>query len=54
MNTLLLDLLTFGAVVSGILVITTRNPIVSVLCLIAVFVNVACYLVLLGMSFIGV
>jgi len=53
MNTLLLDLLAFGAVVAGIFVIISRNPIVSVLCLIAVFVNVACYLVLLGMSFIG-
>src|SRR3954451_22558587 len=53
MNTLLLYLLNFGAIVSGILVITCRNPILSVLCLIAVFVNVACYLVLLGMSFLG-
>jgi len=54
MNTLLLYLLNSGAIISGILVITSRNPIFSVLCLIAVFVNVACYLVLLGMSFIGI
>jgi NADH-ubiquinone oxidoreductase chain 6 len=53
MNTLLLDLLATGAVIAGIFVITSRNPILSVLGLIAVFVNVACYLVLLGMSFIG-
>jgi NADH-ubiquinone oxidoreductase chain 6 len=53
MNTLLLYLLSLGAIVSGIFVITCRNPILSVLCLIAVFVNVACYLVLLGMSFLG-
>lgn len=53
MNAILLDLLTFGAVLSGILVITSRNPIISVLFLIAVFVNVACYLILLGINFIG-
>ncbi|KAG2219184.1 hypothetical protein INT45_008359 [Circinella minor] len=48
MNAILLDLLTFGSVLSGILVITSRNPIISVLFLIAVFVNVACYLILLA------
>jgi NADH-ubiquinone oxidoreductase chain 6 len=53
MNTILLDLLAFGSVLSGILVITSRNPIISVLFLIAVFVNVACYLILLGINFIG-
>lgn len=53
MNTILLDLLAFGSVLSGILVITSRNPIISVLFLISVFVNVACYLILLGISFIG-
>lgn len=53
MNTILLDLLAFGSVLSGILVITSKNPIISVLFLIAVFVNVACYLILLGINFIG-
>lgn len=53
MNAILLDLLAFGSVLSGILVITSRNPIISVLFLIAVFVNVACYLILLGINFIG-
>jgi NADH-ubiquinone oxidoreductase chain 6 len=54
MNTILLDLLALGSVLSGILVITSRNPIISVLFLIAVFVNVACYLILLGINFIGI
>lgn len=53
MNIILLDLLTFGSVLSGILVITSRNPVVSVLFLISTFVNVACYLILLGINFIG-
>jgi NADH-ubiquinone oxidoreductase chain 6 len=53
MNAILLDLLVFGSVLSGILVITSRNPVVSVLFLISVFINVACYLILLGINFIG-
>jgi NADH-ubiquinone oxidoreductase chain 6 len=45
--------LAFGSVLSGILVITSRNPVISVLFLISTFVNVACYLILLGINFIG-
>lgn len=48
-----LDVLSFGAILSGILVITARNPVISVLFLIALFVNIAGYLILLGISFIG-
>lgn len=48
-----LDLLSLGAILSGILVITAKNPVISVLFLISLFVNIACYLVLLGISFIG-
>jgi len=53
MNIILLDLLAFCSILSGILVITSKNPIISVLFLIAVFVNIACYLILLGINFIG-
>lgn len=53
MNTFLLDLLAFGAVLSGILVITAKNPVISVLFLISVFINVAGYLVLLGVAYLG-
>jgi NADH-ubiquinone oxidoreductase chain 6 len=52
MNSLLLDLLAIGAILSGIMVITAKNPIISVLFLIAVFVNVAGYLVLLGIAYL--
>lgn len=48
-----LDILSFGAILSGILVITARNPVISVLFLIALFVNIAGYLIILGISFIG-
>jgi len=53
MNSILLDLLTFLSVLSAILVITARSPIISVLFLIAVFVNLAGYLILLGINFIA-
>lgn len=54
MNTFLLDFLAFGAVLSGVLVITSKNPVISVLFLISVFVNAAGYLLLLGVGFIGI
>ena len=54
MNTFLLDILAFGAVLSGVLVITSKNPVISVLFLISVFVNAAAYLLLLGVGFIGI
>lgn len=53
MNSVLLDVLAFGAVLSGILVITAKNPVISVLFLISVFLNVAGYLVLLGIAYLG-
>jgi NADH-ubiquinone oxidoreductase chain 6 len=53
MNNILLDLLALGAIVSGIMVITAKNPVISVLFLIAVFVNVTGYLVLLGVAYLG-
>lgn len=54
MNTFLLDLLGFGVLLSGILVITSKNPVISVLFLISVFVNAAGYLLLLGVGFVGI
>ena len=53
MNNVLLDLLALGAILSGIMVITAKNPVISVLFLISVFVNVAGYLVLLGVAYLG-
>lgn len=53
MNSLLLDLLTFLSIFSAILVITARSPVIAVIFLIAVFINLAGYLILLGINFIG-
>ena len=54
MNTYLLDLLALGAIISSVLVITSKNPVISVLFLISVFVQAAGYLILLGVGFIGI
>jgi NADH-ubiquinone oxidoreductase chain 6 len=53
MNNILLDLLTFTSVLSAVLVITASSPVISVLFLIAVFINIAGYLILLGINFIA-
>lgn len=53
-NNFLLDVLAAGAILSGILVITSKNPVIAVLFLISVFINAAGYLILLGVGFIGI
>ena len=46
-------LLSVITTLSGIFVLISKNPIVSVLFLIGLFLGIACYLMLLGMGFIG-
>lgn len=53
MTSLLLDILALLTVVAAVFVITARSPVVSVMFLIAVFVLAACYLVCLGVTFVG-
>lgn len=52
-STIVLDLLSLVAILFAILVITSKNPIVSVLFLIGLFSAISVYLIMLGMSFIG-
>ena len=49
----ILDIISLFAVLCGILVIISKNPIVSVLFLIGLFASISCYLIMLGLSFIG-
>lgn len=49
----ILDFIFLTSIICGILVITSKNPIVSVLFLIGLFLNIACYLLVLGTNFIG-
>lgn len=48
-----LDLISILAIFSGILVIISKNPIVSVLFLIGLFLSIASYLIVIGLNFIG-
>jgi len=48
-----LDILSFIAILCGIFVIISKNPIVSVLFLIGLFLSIASYLIILGLNFIG-
>ena len=54
MRNFLIDLLDFAALLSSVLVITSKNPVIAVIFLISVFVNAAGYLILLGIGFIGI
>jgi NADH-ubiquinone oxidoreductase chain 6 len=52
-RTEILDILSITSVLCGILVIISKNPIISVLFLIGLFLSIASYLMILGLSFIG-
>jgi NADH-ubiquinone oxidoreductase chain 6 len=48
-----LDVLYVIAILLGIFVIISKNPIVSVLYLIGLFLSISAYLILTGLNFIG-
>ena len=49
----ILDIISLSAILCGIFVIISKNPVVSVLFLIGLFASISCYLIMLGLSFIG-
>ena len=49
----LLNFVSLASIFCGIFVIVSKNPVVSVLFLIGLFLNIASYLMLLGINFIG-
>jgi NADH-ubiquinone oxidoreductase chain 6 len=49
-----LELLSFLSIISSILVINSKNPILSVLFLISLFLFISIYLVMIGLTFIGI
>lgn len=53
LNYNLLNVISIVSVLCGILVIISKNPIVSVLFLIGLFMSIAGYLMMLGINFIG-
>jgi len=48
-----LNLISVVSIICGILVIISKNPIVSVLFLIGLFLSISSYLIILGINFIG-
>ena len=50
----ILDFLSLGAILSSVLVITSKNPVVAVIFLISLFINTAGYLIFLGIGFVGI
>jgi NADH-ubiquinone oxidoreductase chain 6 len=50
----ILDIISLFAILCGIFVIISKNPIVSVLFLIGLFLSISSYLIILGLSFIGI
>ena len=54
MNNFLIDLLTLSAIFSALIVLTSKNPVISVLFLISLFLNVSGYLILIGLGFLGI
>lgn len=53
LNYNILNIISAVAILCGIFVIISKNPIVSVLFLIGLFLTIACYLMMLGINFIG-
>jgi len=49
----ILDLYWLVSILNGIFVIISKNPVISVLFLIGLFLSIAIYLITLGLSFIG-
>lgn len=52
-NQISLNIIYIIAVWAGTLVIISKNPIISVLFLIGLFLSISCYLILTGLNFIG-
>src|SRR5947199_2030620 len=50
----ILDFLSLLAILCGVFVIISKNPIVSILFLIGLFLSISIYLILLGVKFIGI
>src|SRR5437762_14357638 len=53
-STSFLDVFAMFSILLGIFIIITKNPIISVLYLILLFSCVSCYLIFIGIKFIGI
>lgn len=53
-NLVFLDIFYYICILSGVYIIISKNPVVSVLFLIALFSTISAYLILVGIKFIGI
>ena len=54
MKTFFINILAFGTLISSVSAITSKNPVISVIYLIATFVQAAGFLILIGINFVGI
>lgn len=54
MKTFFINLLALGTLISSVTAITSKNPVISVIHLIATFVQAAIFLILIGINFVGI
>jgi NADH-ubiquinone oxidoreductase chain 6 len=54
LKSLLIELLIINAILSAILVITSKNPVISVIFLISLVLNSALFLIIKGLPFVGI
>jgi len=52
-NNEILNIISLIAILCGIFILTSKNPVISVLFLIGLFGSISVYLIILGLSFIG-
>jgi NADH-ubiquinone oxidoreductase chain 6 len=52
-NIEILNYISIASIICGIFVIISKNPIISVLFLIGLFLSISSYLIMLGINFIG-
>src|ERR1700754_2771400 len=49
----IIDIIIAISIFSGVFIIISKNPVVSVLFLISLFSSISCYLIIIGIKFIG-
>ena len=54
MTNFFINLLALGTLISSVTAITSKNPVISVIHLIATFVQAAVFLILIGINFVGI
>lgn len=54
MESTIIDIIAIFTIFSSIITISIKNPVISVLFLISVFINISGYLVIIGLSFVGI